>query len=93
MLKDVCIHCGKQGRDDFLLKTAQPQSQNMTGEYECFPICTHCLDSGKKVVKMGYKKDATQERAEHIAVAALTSNKNQLILIVLIKCGSVHTNY
>jgi hypothetical protein len=68
-LKDVCIHCGEQGGDDFLLKTPQLQSRSMTGGYKCFPICVYCLENGKKVVKMGGKKDASQERAERIAAS------------------------
>ena len=68
-MKDVCIHCGEQGGDDFLLKTPQLQSRSMTGGYKCFPICVYCLENGKKVVKMGGKKDASQERAERIAAS------------------------
>ena len=65
-LVDICIHCGEGGSTDFLLCESELRERSMTDGYSCFPICTACLKSGKKVVKGG-KKSAAQARIEKIA--------------------------
>ena len=39
-LKDICIHCGESGPEDFLLQLPQLQERCMTKGYKCFPICS-----------------------------------------------------
>ena len=46
----------------------QLRAKNMTGGFNCLPICMSCIDSDKKVEKYG-KKDTMQERKEKEAIA------------------------
>ena len=62
------------GSESFLLRLPQLQERNMTGGYNCFPICVDCIASGKKVVK-GRKKDEQQARKERIAIAAAANQR------------------
>ena len=75
-LKDLCYHCGEKGNVDFLYGLQQLRERNMTGGYNCYPICVVCIGKKKKVVK-GNKKNAIQARKEREALAALAvSNGN-----------------
>ena len=68
-LKDLCIHCGAQAdeeEDGFLLKMPQLRERNLAGGKMCYPICSPCLDSGKKVVKTG-KADNIHARNDRIS--------------------------
>ena len=65
-LKEICIHCGEGGTNDFVLGLSQLQERCMTDGYNSFPICTTCLAIGKKVVNGG-KKDNIQAIKEKIA--------------------------
>ena len=62
-LKKICIYCGEEGGEGFLLDTAQLQKRCLTRGYSCYPICVGCLDSGKKVLTHG-KQHKQQERKE-----------------------------
>ena len=68
-LKDICYHCGEMGAEDFLYSLPQLREKNMTGGYDCFPICVACLEKGKKVAKSN-KKNEIQARKERVAIAA-----------------------
>ena len=58
--QDICIHCGEGYREerksDFLLRQEELQERNATEGYPCYPICTMCLDGGKKVVRYNGRK-------------------------------------
>ena len=70
--KDICVHCREMGTESFLLCLHQVREHNMTNEYKYLPICTACIESDKKVVKIG-TQDKLQTRKERIAIA--DSNK------------------
>ncbi|KAL7552225.1 hypothetical protein ACHAWF_016995 [Thalassiosira exigua] len=62
---DVCIHCGEEGSDNFLLRQAQLEARNMTGGKQCFPICLDCVEMKKKVLCYPKKKtNKSQKRKE-----------------------------
>ena len=52
-LKDICYHCGAGGSNKFIMGMEQLKERCMTGEFYCFPVCTACLDKGKKVITKG----------------------------------------
>ena len=62
-LPDICIYCGEEGAEDFLLREPQLRERQLTEGKNCFPICTDCLKCGKKVVKSG-RKNAAKARSE-----------------------------
>jgi hypothetical protein len=65
-LKDLCIYCGAEdaeGSNNFLLGMKELTEQCKTNGYHCFPICTMCLDKGKKIVTKG-KQNALLARKE-----------------------------
>ena len=63
MLPDICIYCGGEGAEDFLLREPQLRKRQLTEGKNCFPICTDCLKCGKKVVKSG-RKNGAKARSE-----------------------------
>ena len=64
-MKDVCIHCGEEGSNDFLLRQEQLESRNLTGGRQCFPTCVDCIGKKKKMVFYPKKKtNNSQKRKE-----------------------------
>ena len=70
----MCIHCGEEGGDEFLLKTSQLQNRSMTRGHKYVHIHVPCLESGKKVVKVAGKNEMCKLRAEHITIATSGSD-------------------
>ena len=62
----ICVHCGEEGSNSFVLGLPQLQERCMTGGYNCFPMCILCIDNGKKAVHTG-RKNELQARNEQIA--------------------------
>ena len=62
-LKKMCYHCGESGSTCFVFRVEQLREKNMTDEYNCYPICANCIESGKIVAKQG-KPDKMQARKE-----------------------------
>ena len=62
-LPDICIYCGEEGGDDFLLREPQLRVRRLTEGKNCYPICTDCLKCGRKVVKSG-RKNVAKARSE-----------------------------
>ena len=54
-LPNICIYCGEEVAEEFLLCEPQLHERKLTGGKMCFPICVDCLACGKKVVKSGRK--------------------------------------
>ena len=63
-LKDICIHCGEEGGEGFLLDTDQLKKRCLSKGYKCYPICVSCLDDGKKIEHNGSqnKLEARKEK-------------------------------
>ena len=69
---DVCIHCGEIGSTDFLLRQGELEQRNKTDGKQCYPICTPCLDAGKKIMTYPKKKTRqSQKRKEATAKKVL----------------------
>ena len=74
-LKDLCYYCGEKGNVDFLCSLQQLCERNMTGRYNCYPICIECIGKKKKIIK-GNKKNAIHVCKEHKALDALAASGN-----------------
>ena len=60
-LKDVYVHCGEMGSNEFLLSLPELQERCLTKGGNCHPICVTCMQGGKKVVRV---KNATQNKMQ-----------------------------
>ena len=63
-MKNICVHCGEEGKESFLLDPDQLKKRCLTKVYTCCPIYVSCLGSGKKVVTYGSanKLEARKEK-------------------------------
>ena len=57
-VKDVCIHCGEEGSNDFLLCQEQLESCNLTAGRQCFPICVDHIIKIKVLLRFNHVQRA-----------------------------------